>query len=141
MKWFLTIVAVSAALLLGLLIWIAPDPGGTCDENAPSVTYARRLSAQRLSELHSEIETLVQSGVRLNREPARSTRVPESLSDLRFHNITIAGSRTRLMLDGCMDTFVIITFRGIADDNRPAVILQWGEGPTRGSEEIWGGGA
>jgi len=137
----LVAVAASTIVLLGLLFFVDSKDGSACDQDSPSVAYARGLDDIELSNLYSEIRTLVDSGARLDRVPSNSKELPEALSHYRFQGITVAGPRTRIVLEGCMDTYVAITFDGISNSKKPAVLLSWGEGPTRGSRVLWTGGA
>ena len=137
----LVALAVLAIVLSGLVLLVGPGQHTTCDEGSPSVAYARSLKEADLSVLFHEVEKLVADGVQLHRVPASSKELPEVLSTFRFESISVDRERVRILLERCMDSYVTLTFHGFSDSRSPAVPLNWGEGPTSGSQLIWQSGS
>ena len=139
MKYLLTTlltIVLAAVILIGVSRLIL-GPSANCTESSDSVKWARSLSQDRLSKLHRQMVVLERSDESYNRVELESDRSPNELSDLIYHDILIDSHRARLMLEGCFDHYVIMSFAGVVDDNPPAVNLMWGEHNETGSEQLW----
>ena len=132
--------AIVGLLMLGFLVTSCGDPASGCGEGSSAVAFARSLPDDRLVRLYEDAKDHVETGKPLIRVGPLDGDAPEWLSDLTYRNITLDGTRSRIMLNGCFDEFVIIYIPGVPgmyEDESPALILSWGEGPAAGEEVLW----
>ena len=112
-----------------------------CSEKSPAVAYARSLPAERLARIYEDAKQHAESGPRLyGAGPNAHNPGAQWLSDIEYNNIMLDGARSRIMLEGCLDEYVVITIHGVPGiyaDDPPALILSWDDRPTGGSEVLW----
>lgn len=144
MNWFLKWVSFSmlaVVVAVGLLFAVSQilfDDMSSCDEDSGAVTYARSLPQERLARLYQDVKSFAKEGRTLYRIESTSDLAPFELADLRYHDILMDGSyRSRIMLEGCFDHYVILDFEGIYDGKAGAIMLSWGEGPGYGKQQLW----
>ena len=116
------------------------DPASNCDENSDAVGYARSLSDVRLARIFEDAHSDLAEGKELYRAGPSRDNGPEWLSDIEYHDVIISHTRSRIMLQGCFDHYVLMQIDGLGgstDGDDPAIVLTWGEGPEAGSEILW----
>ena len=101
----------------------------SCNEDSPVVAYARSLSQERLARLYRDME-----GSTWNTEAP----VPKEFADLKVARIR--PSEGNIMVHGCFDHYVYLTFEGVGVEKKFArkrqIILSWGERPPQAGEQV-----
>ena len=115
----------------------------SCQEDSEAVAYARSLSSQRLEKLYKDMEAFSHredipiDGYQVYDE---SNDVPDEFADLKV--VKIRPEKGNIMVKGCFDHYIYLTFKGIGRRAQPndkkQIILNWGEHPPNtGTEVLW----
>jgi hypothetical protein len=130
------IVIVTVSMFISSLSGCSSSQGA-CDEQSEAVQYAKALSQNRLDKLYTDIKSFAESGREFHRVESNSQASPEELSDLLYQDILLDGLRSRILLKGCFDHYVILKFNGIYNEQPSSIILSWGEGSNYGKQQLW----
>lgn len=130
------VVLVTANIFISLLSGCSSSQSA-CDEQSEAVQFAKTLSQNRLDKLYADIKSFAESGQEFHRVESNSKVSPEELSDLLYQDILLDGLRSRILLKGCFDHYVILNFNGIYNDKPDSIILSWGKGSNYGKQQLW----
>ena len=131
-------------LIAGILLWILPwkvcGIGADCGPTSQGAVYARSLPSERLERLYRDMEAFCMLGnqpprgwriVGVDRDSA--THIPEEFADL--HVVYVRPSEGRIMVQGCLDSFVFLKFESIAARYFDYVINRDNQDPPLASRE------
>ncbi|WP_299599666.1 hypothetical protein [uncultured Microbulbifer sp.] len=133
----LTLIAMCTIFVSGFFIvlgWYSPS----CGEDSEAVAFVRSLSEERLGKLYFDFESLSKSA---NVQPVYSSygdgeSLPSQFLDLKI--VKMRPSRGYILVEGCMDHGVVMSFDGLKKRTKKKITLSWGEvPPDSGHEVIW----
>ena len=86
----------------------------SCGENSDAVKYALSLSSQRLERLYKDMErfsTIEDAPLDGYHKYSEKVFIPEEFADLKV--VKIRPLKNNIMVEGCMDEYVYLDFKGI----------------------------
>jgi hypothetical protein len=137
---FLALVAIFGVMVV-VLMFLFGDTATSCSEDSVSVAYARGLSKERLAKLYYDVEksALNPDEPYSDLKPNIEGVFPEPFSDIKA--VRIRPKQENIMLNGCFDHYVYLSFHGLADNKEfypeRQIVLSWGEHDRAGNEVIW----
>ena len=126
-------------VLVVLACWLAMSSCSevVCDEDSTEVAFARQFPQSRWERLVLDARHLKGAVSDVLGAPVGDlSSTPAELADLKPVDAKFYGDTLAVKLKGCFDHHIYL----ITDFHPPGtetVILQWGEGPTFGSEVLW----
>ena len=137
----LVTICVVFGMLFVAMIFLFDDAATSCGEDSESVAYARELPDQRLAKLYYDIEKYSEdsSTPYSDLKAGSEGKFPEPFSDI--HAIRIRPKQENIMLNGCFDHYVYLSFHGLKSNReykpKRQIVLSWGEHERAGSEVVW----
>ena len=139
----------ASVIVLGLIVAscvgisrLSENNTWSCLENSEAVAYARSLTQERLGTLYSDMEKLsIKENVSQRElfDMNFGVNFPEEFADLKV--LKIRPREGNILIEGCFDSFVHLTFRGIGyganHDGPNEIVLSWGEQHLYGEETLW----
>ncbi|MFW5425962.1 MAG: hypothetical protein ACKE8R_01805 [Methylophagaceae bacterium] len=116
--------------------------GATCTEGHPTVAHARSLPQEQLALLYRDIYRLRENNKNNPLEyGSLGEAIPDNFKFLNAVRIRPNDYRPHIMLAGCMDEFVSLSFYS-TDSEKPGIVLSWAAGTNDspyavGSEVLW----
>ncbi len=111
----------------------------SCGRNSDAAVWARSLTDERLALLFSDFEKLAadENVRRVYSFHGEGEAMPPEFADLKI--IKLRPKRGYILVSGCMDHGVVMSFNGLNQPNEvQSIKLSWGEVPPHsGSETIW----
>jgi hypothetical protein len=120
---------ISLAITIGILIFVSHRFLPNCDEGSKAVALARSLSQARLLKLDEDMQKIQWKDHSVGFIMGKN--IPAEFQDLHPAKIRPG----RIMLEGCMDTFVWLIFER-PGEGKVKIVLTWGEGPYAGSQVL-----
>tara|TARA_R110002072_G_scaffold104099_1_gene228384 strand:+ start:777 stop:1250 length:474 start_codon:yes stop_codon:yes gene_type:complete len=142
-NFFYVVLALVSLPIIFVVIFALIWPVNSCQEDSEAVAYARSLSTERLSQLYRDMEEYSHrddipiDGYHFGDE---RYEMPAEFADLNV--VKIRPDDGNIMVEGCFDHYIYLTFRGIGHLAKPTdkkeIILNWGEHPPNtGTQVLW----